>query len=254
MSGTRLRSRKAPATEAGVEPALLIVAHGERGGLRQDRLSHGLVGHLRATERYRDVQACFISKEPTLKSVLAELSPGPAVIYPLFMSDGYFVMQAIPKMLEEDGNRQIEVAAPVGLSPGLPQLVADHATVAAQAAGLSAEDCRLLLVAHGSKNDPASRNAAQCVAAGLSVDQRLAGVELAFLEESPFLDDRIEKVEGPVVLVGLFVGEGLHGGVDLPDAVQRSGRADIVLSPPLARAPGLLDLIRDDLSRIAAPL
>lgn len=253
MSGTRLRSRKAPATEAGVKPALLIVAHGERGGLRQDRLSHGLVGHLRATERYRDVQACFISKEPTLKSVVAGLSPGPAVIYPLFMSDGYFVMQAIPKMLEEDGNRQIEVAAPVGLSPGLPQLVADHADGAARAAGLSAEDNRLLLVAHGSKKDPASRNAAQCVAAGLSVDERFAGVELAFLEESPFLDDKIETVGGPAVVVGLFTGEGLHGGVDLPQAVEKSGRADIVLSPPLARSPALMELICEELSRMMAP-
>jgi len=254
MSGTRLRSRKAPATEAGVKPALLIVAHGERGGLRQDRLSHCLVGCLRSTGRYRDVQACFISKEPTLKSVVTDLSPGPAMIYPLFMSDGYFVMQAIPKMLEEDDGRHVEVAAPVGLSPGLPPLVADHADAAVQAAGRRVEDHRLLLVAHGSKSDPASRNAAQCVAAELAMANRFAGIELAFLEESPLLDDRIGQVEGPAVLVGLFAGEGLHGGVDLPDAVQRSGRTDIVLSPPLARAPGLMDLIRDDLTRIAAPL
>lgn len=176
------------------------------------------------------------------------------MIYPLFMSDGYFVMQAIPKMLEEDDGRHVEVAAPVGLSPGLPPLVADHADAAVQAAGRRVEDHRLLLVAHGSKSDPASRNAAQCVAAELAMANRFAGIELAFLEESPLLDDRIGQVEGPAVLVGLFAGEGLHGGVDLPDAVQRSGRTDIVLSPPLARAPGLMDLIRDDLTRIAAPL
>ena len=254
MSGTKLRSRKAPATEAETAPALLIVSHGERGGLRQDRLSRELVARLRETGRYRAVEACFISKEPTLKTVMADLSPGPAVVYPVFMSDGYFVMQAIPKMLEgEEGRRPIEVATPVGLSPGLPELVARHAEAAAQAVGFFAPDIRLLLVAHGSKSDPASRNAAQCVASALATEHEFAGVELAFLEESPFLDDQIKVVEGPVVVAGLFAGEGLHGGVDLPEAVDRAGRNDVVLAPPLARSPALTKLIHDDLSRLTLP-
>lgn len=254
MSGTRLRSRKAPATEAETAPALLIVSHGERGGLRQDRLSQNLVARLRDTGSYRDVEACFVSKEPTLKTIMADLSPGPAVVYPVFMSDGYFVMQAIPKMLEgETDRRQIEVATPVGLSPGLAELVAQHGEAAAQAVGFFAQDIKLLLVAHGSKSDPASRNAAQCVASALAMEQRFAGIELAFLEESPFLDDHIKVVEGPVVVVGLFAGEGLHGGVDLPEAVERAGRNDVVLSPPLARSPALMNLICDDLSRLTLP-
>ena len=199
------------------------------------------------------MQACFISKEPTLQSVLADLSPGPVLIYPLFMSDGYFVMQAIPQTLEaEAGTRQIDVAAPVGLSPGLPRLVAQHGEAAAQAAGFFAQDIQLLLVAHGSKSDPASRNAAQCVASALAMEERFAGIELAFLEESPFLDDQIRAVEGPVVVVGLLAGEGLHGGVDLPEAVARSGRKDVVLSSPLARSPALTRLIAEDLDRMTA--
>jgi len=208
---------------------------------------------MRDTHVYSDVQACFISKEPTLKSVLADLSPGPVQIYPLFMSDGYFVMQAIPQVLEADpGKRSVEIAAPVGLSPGLPRLVARHGEAAAQATGFFASDVRLMLVAHGSKSDPASRKAAQCVASALAMEKRFAGVELAFLEESPFLDDQIRTVEGPVVVVGLFAGEGLHGGVDLPEAVQRAGRKDVILSSPLARSPALMRLITEDLDRKTA--
>jgi len=222
--------------------------------LRQDSLSHSLVARMRETHAYRDVQACFISKEPTLKSVLADLSPGPVLIYPLFMSDGYFVMRAIPQTLQaEAGTRQTEVAAPVGLSPGFPKLVARHGEAAAQAVGFFAQDTQLLLVAHGSKSDPASRNAAQCVASALATEGMFAGIDLAFLEESPFLDDQIRVVKGPVVVVGLFAGEGLHGGVDLPEAVERAGRKDVILSSPLARSPALIKLIAEDLDRMTAP-
>ena len=84
------------------------------------------------------------------------------------------------------------------------------------------------------------------------MEERFAGIELAFLEESPFLDDQIRAVEGPIVVVGLFAGEGLHGGVDLPEAVARSGRKDVVLSSPLARSPALMRLIAEDLDRMTA--
>ena len=242
------------ATEAGVKPALLIVAHGERGGLRRDGLSHSLVDRMLETHVYRDVQACFISKEPTLKTVLADLSPGPVLIYPLFMSDGYFVMQAIPQMLEAEIRHASNGSRGTGRpQSGLPKLVAQHGEAAAQAVGFFARDVQLLLVAHGSKSDPASRNAAQCVASALAMEGRFAGIELAFLEESPFLDDQIGAVAGPVVVVGLFAGEGLHGGVDLPEAVDRAGRKDVILSSPLARSPALMRLIADDLDRMTAP-
>ena len=266
MSGTRLLSRKAPATEASDRPelsladtsptlpALLIVAHGERGGAGDDRLVHDVAEKMRNSERYRNVQPCFLSKEPSLKSAFAGLSPGPVTIYPLFMSDGYFVKRAIPRSLAEaDAGHDpetypVEISTPFGLSPHLPNLVTDLAMNTAHRAGRAARNCRLLLVAHGSKHDGASRSATHKLATNLAETNSFAGVEQCFLEEVPFLEDRITTIKGPAIAVGLFVGQGMHGAVDLPGAVENSGRSDILLASPLGHSPNLIEIINDDLT------
>lgn len=109
--------------------------------------------------------------------------------------------------------------------------------------------CHVLLVAHGSKHDSASRHATLRLAGLLEKTGLFAGVDQCFLEEVPFVDDRVAELEGPAIVVGLFAGEGMHGAVDLPGAVRNSGRTDIVLAAPLARVPDLPDLVRGDLDR-----
>lgn len=263
MSGTRLRSPGEQATETGpvalgplhLVPALLLVAHGERGGAGTDRLVHDLVDRIRQTGRFRSVHACFVSKSPTLTDTLIGLPAGPVLVYPLFMSDGYFVRRAIPRSIaaasSEDcaGDRRVEIAPPFGLSPSLPDLIARLALETASGFGQSPRHCHVLLVAHGSKHDSASRDATLHLAGLLDRTGTFARVDQCFLEEVPFVDDRIADLQGPAIVVGLFAGEGMHGAVDLPGAVRNSGRNDIFLAAPLARVPDLHDLIRDDLNR-----
>ncbi len=253
MSGTKLLFPKAPAINTGIKPALLIVTHGERGGLGDDRLTTVLVEKLQHLRQYRSVKTCFISKAPSLSNVFNELSPGPVIIYPLFMSDGYFVRQVIPRSIGINGSMagnqlsQVEVLAPFGLNPQLPQLIADLARSTAKKSNLAPQDCHMLLVAHGSKHDRASRNATLALAVELAKTNVFAGINPCFLDENPFLPDQLQNVKGPAIAVGLFVGEGMHGAVDLPEAIKKSGRADIMLSSPLARCPGLTDMICNDL-------
>lgn len=249
MSGTKSPSPKGPATEAGARPAVLVVAHGERGGAGIDWLAHEVSERARRSGRFRDAKTCFISKEPSLDCALAELSPGPAVIYPMFMSDGYFVLRRIPESIERSGGaRRIDVSTPLGLHPKLAEVITQLAGVTARSNSVAPERCRLMLVAHGSKHDPASRNATEKLAAEISVNNAFAGVEVAFLEEDPFLEDRIATIAGPAIAFGLFASEGMHGAADLPNAVDACGRHDVYLAPPLSRSSLLLDLVCHDLS------
>jgi len=263
MSGTRLLSPGEPATDgrpaglgaASSLPALLIVAHGERGGAGADHLVHALVDRVRPTGRFRSVQACFVSKAPRLTDTLVGLSTGPVVVYPLFMSDGYFVRHAIPEAISAAstdgcaGYRRVELMPPFGLSPGLPGLIARLARETASCCGLSSAHSHVLLVAHGSKHDSASRLATLRLADLLDKAGLFAGVDQCFLEEVPFVDERIATVQGPAIVVGLFAGEGMHGAVDLPGAIEKSRRTDIVLATPLTRVPDLPDLVQGDLNR-----
>ena len=229
----------------------MIVAHGERGGRGDDRIVHELTGRLPTSQIYSSVQCCFISKEPSLKRVLEGTAAGPVTIYPLFMSDGYFVSSAIPRAIAAAGqsNRKVTVLAPLGLDSGLPGLVAELAQTAASGAARCGRDCSLLLAAHGSRHDDASRRATERVAADISEMKLFADVTTGFLEEEPFLEDRIATVAGPVIAVGLFAGQGMHGKDDLSRAIAKSGRMDVTLAAPLAQWPDLGKLICRKLTR-----
>ena len=243
MSGTRSPSRAAPAIEPQARPVLLIVSHGERGGSGDDRFAYDLVERLRGTAGFAQVQACFLSKEPSLKTVSSALPPGPLIIYPLFMADGYFVNTAIPRQLACENALEVAVLTPLGLHPELPALVARLAMEAAAANRADPQSHELLLVAHGSRHEPASRLATEDVAGKLRRMGLFAGVSVSFLEEQPFVADQLADISRPVIIAGLFAGQGMHGAGDVPEAVRVSGRGDVILTPALVTCPELADLV-----------
>ena len=254
MSGTRSHSSRAPATELRPGRSLLIVAHGECGGIRDDRLVYRVADRVRGWPEFGSVNACFIRGVPSIRDIAQNLPTGPIIVYPLFMSDGYYVKRAIPDSLESgtgqdaSDRRKISIMRPIGLSPKLPELVSVMAADAARGAGIPCPEASLLLAAHGSSKSPESRNATMAVASAIRNSGRFAGVEVGFLEEEPFLKDQLASIPGPLITVGLFIGEGMHGGEDLPQAVGDCGRDDIVLATPLSREPALLDLICDEMA------
>lgn len=236
-------------------PGLLIVAHGERGGSTENRLAYALAERMRSTGRYGGVEVGFIRARPRLEAAAARLSAPRLTVYPLFMSDGYYVRRAIPERLgvsaegRDARGRAVRILAPLGTDPGLPALIAGLARKAAERAGRACAATHLLLVAHGSSKSGESALAARAVAGKVERIADFATVDVAFLEEAPFLDEALSRLPGPAVLAGLFAGDGLHAGEDLPAAVAKIGREDIALCAPIAAEPALLALISTALAR-----
>ncbi len=119
----------------------------------------------------------------------------------------------------------------------------------------------VFLVCHGSRDPEYQQAAADLLA---RVRQRLAPqpVELAQLEGQPLtlaeqihrqLAAWLDRVDGPVVLLSLFMGGGSHVEEDLPAALEqvqaRWPRLKLLLTPPIGQHPALLDLVA---ARVAA--
>jgi sirohydrochlorin ferrochelatase len=130
------------------------------------------------------------------------------------MSQGWFVREKLPRVLEQHRFRDIERLPAFGLDPRLPDLIAERI------AGLTlGPGERVVLVAHGSgSGEPASRLTTLALASDLA--RRLPGLVLepAFIEEAPAFDSAIVELM-PAAVIGLFASAGTHAVEDVAAAV-----------------------------------
>lgn len=224
----------------------VLVGHGERGGQGDNAV---LLAHADAISRAQPelaLTAGVLSGEPTFEAALRrarDVVAGPVLVYPFFMSAGYFVATAIPKRIADAGlTDACRVLAPLGMETSLAGLIFEEACAAAARRGLDPFDVLLLLAGHGSTGSRASREATERVAGALRDRRAFAAVETAFLEEPPFLADQLSASRRPTVVVGYFSGEGLHAAEDVPRAIAASG-ADAIYTGPIGAKPGIAEII-----------
>ncbi|MDO9383985.1 MAG: CbiX/SirB N-terminal domain-containing protein [Hyphomicrobiaceae bacterium] len=231
---------------ASAEMAVVLAAHGDRGaGLTNSALlSHRQV--LDDTKCFANVGAGVLKGEPALEDALAAAEASSAsriAIYPFFMADGFFVRTRLAERVAGANlTKRWEIFPPLGVDPGLPALMLDHAEAAAKGAGFAAATSTLLLAGHGSQLGPASADATRATAAAIKEANVFADVVSAFLEEPPSIEDALRVARGPVVVSGFFSGEGLHAGDDVPDAIAKSG-ATAIYAGPIGRDRSISDLI-----------
>lgn len=225
--------------------ALLIAAHGER---RSDATNDGVKRIAQAVSARRlvaEVGVGFINGTPGIGEAFAALTAPRVMVYPLFASSGYFTRDRLVQLLDEANaeGRDVEVLPPLGLDPGLPDLVLDRATTVARASGFVPEASTVILLAHGSRRNTASREATEQVARAIEGRAGFRGVGIALLEERPFMDEAMALVQGPAVVVGMFSGEGMHGARDAPRLIAELNRNDVVYAGVIGNFAGIADIV-----------
>jgi sirohydrochlorin cobaltochelatase len=237
---------------AGRRPfGLLLAAHGERRADADNACVVRLARSLADKGVAAEIGFGFIKGSPTVDEAIAALLSRDVVVYPLFLSDGYFTRVALPRLVEEamrrDKGRAIRILPPLGLEPALADLIADE-TVAAARANVPAETS-IVLLAHGSEKDQASRVATERLADRVRQRQGFYDTRIAFLEEAPSLADAIEGMNGPIIVVGLFAGEGMHGADDARRLVAELKRDDVMLIGPAGTFAGIEAVIASAVTR-----
>ncbi|MGE0288309.1 MAG: sirohydrochlorin chelatase [Bradyrhizobium sp.] len=231
--------------DAGATTALLIAAHGERQPGATNEGVARIVRAVRAGDVVSEVAVGFINGVPTVADGLAGLAARRVIVYPLFAANGYFTRDRLVQLIDEATGeaREIEMLAPLGLDPGLPELVAEMIERVARENGFAPADSSAVLLAHGSRRNPASREATELMARKVGERAICRDVAVAFLEEPPDLEEAMRSIEGPAIVVGMFSGDGLHGARDAPHLIAKLGRSDVVYAGVIGNAPGIADLI-----------
>jgi sirohydrochlorin ferrochelatase len=227
--------------DAGATTALLIAAHGER---RPGASNEGVMRIARAIRERRivsEVAVGFINGSPTIGDALGGFASRKVIVYPLFASNGYFTRDRLVQLIDEaSGNaREIEILPPLGHDFGLPALVVDHIRRVALESGVTPMCWTAVLLGHGSRRNPASRKATERIAREIAKYGVCRDVAVAFLEERPHLDETVQSIDGPAIVVGLFSGDGLHGARDAPRLIAQLGRGDVFYSGVIGSTPGI---------------
>ncbi|WP_294229377.1 cobalamin biosynthesis protein CbiX [uncultured Shimia sp.] len=217
----------------------LIVAHGQPSA--QDAAEGALASFLAEIEPHApscSLGAATLAAPGKLEHQLERLRPG-GLIYPLFMSEGWFVKSNLAKRL---GAAPVQVMTPFGMDDALISLTAK----ALQAtAGFGKGP--LLLVAHGSAS---GRKAPAQVPLdfGKRLSDALEGypVHVGFIEQEPLISDVARMVPDAGLCLPFFAMEGDHVQSDVRDALKGAGFVGEIL-PAISRLPGMSQRIAESI-------
>lgn len=247
-------------------PTLIIVGHGSSTSQSAEDAIEEHAHTLRLSPRFGQVFTYFLAGEKPLP----DLPSGEIFILPFFMSDGYFVKTKVPALFglknftKKTKDTALYQCDALGVDPQLSEYLLQMATQSASTHSLPPETTSVILIAHGSKNNPASADAAMLQRDRLEKIAKFLSVTIAFLEQEPSIGAALKVASmsaDAVICVGLFAADGPHATLDVPEEIttwQQGASAAHKSVPPVyyegvvGTQAEIVKLIQESVSRCAA--
>ena len=99
--------------------ALLIVAHGSHLNPKSSAPAQDHADAIRVSGAVDEVREAYWKEEPSLRNALRTVSADEVYVVPLFVSEGYFTEEVLPRELRLDFDAAL---------PGLPSVILDDLT------------------------------------------------------------------------------------------------------------------------------
>jgi sirohydrochlorin cobaltochelatase len=209
--------------------ALVVLGHGTT--LNENSAAPVLqhVAELRRRRLFAEVREAFWKQEPQIKQVLAELSALRIYIVPLFISEGYFAGQVVPRELGfseghwrlQRGNAEIIYCAPIGTHESMTKVILSRAAEVVKKFPFPRapknSETTLFIAGHGTEKNENSRKPIEWQVELIRAQKIYADVHAIFLEEAPRISDCYALAQTRnLVVVPFFISDGLHTQEDIP--------------------------------------
>jgi sirohydrochlorin ferrochelatase len=207
----------------------LIVAHGQPSDPRPAGAAlEALAARVEGLLPGWSVGAATLAEEDAVARAVVGRPGG--VVFPMFMTGGWFTKVQIPKRLAEAGAKGWTVLEPFGCD----SLVHDLCVTLVREAGAT----QVILAAHGSFKSSAPSDIAFHVAGRIGAETG-ADVAAGFIDQEP----QVSSLTGRGgACLPFFAAEGGHVSDDIPAALAEAGFTGRIL-PPVgldARVPGII--------------
>jgi sirohydrochlorin ferrochelatase len=215
----------------------IIVSHGQPSQpSRAEKTLSELAIRIAAHLPDWNIASATMAAKGSLESQLDRLPN--AVLFPLFMADGWFTGTALPARLI--GQRII--LPPLGLDPALPELADFILRAEINNRGWEISETEIVIAGHGGQNSTNPAKATQSFATALTSLLPVKKIEIGFVEEAPFLNDMARGSGSKSLCLPFFAAKGLHVRQDIPELFEQAGYTGELLDP-IGLAPQIPNLI-----------
>jgi sirohydrochlorin cobaltochelatase len=210
------------------DAVLVVLGHGTTQNADSAAPVHQHAAELRRRKIFAAVREAFWKQDPQINSVLAEIRAPRVFIVPLFISEGYFGGEVIPRELgfvkHSTLNIQhstIHYCPPVGSHDSMTHVLLARAEEIVKSFPFPRApkpgDITLFIAGHGTEKNENSRKVIERQVELLRAMNLYAGVRAIFLEESPRIADCYQlAMTKNLVVVPFFISDGLHTQEDIP--------------------------------------
>ncbi|MUV87905.1 hypothetical protein GJ631_15430 [Natronomonas sp. CBA1123] len=220
--------------------ALVIVAHGSHLNPDASTPTYEHADTVRAAGVFDEVRTAFWKEEPSFREVLRTIESEEVYVVPLFISEGYFTEQVIPRELrlddwdvaewDSDGTsathttlaagdveKTVHYCGPVGTHDAMSDVIVRRAETVTDDPDVG-PGFGLAVVGHGTERNENSAKAIEYHAERIGEMGRFDEVKALFMDEDPEIDDVTDFFESDdIVVVPLFVADGYHTQEDIPE-------------------------------------
>jgi sirohydrochlorin cobaltochelatase len=216
------------------DAALVLVGHGSTLNAESAAPAYQHADELRRRNLFAQVTECFWKLEPSIGGVLRAVFAPRVFIVPLFISDGYFTEEVIPRELglcargekvfdriQRRGAQTLHYCGPVGTHDSMTGVLLSRAREIVQQHPFprapKTEETTLFIAGHGTGNNENSRKAIERQVDLIRRQNQYAAVHSLFMEEDPRIGDCYPLAQTKnIVIVPFFISDGLHSYEDIP--------------------------------------
>lgn len=219
--------------ESFSDAALVLVGHGSTKNADSAAPVFQHATELRRRKVFAEVREAFWKQEPKVVDVVPAISARRIFIVPLFISEGYFSEEVIPRALgfqlsadpksrfRQRGSSVEIYCRPVGTHDCMTAvLLARAREVIARFPFPRApkpKDVTLFIAGHGTEQNENSRKSIEHQVELIRSQNEYAGVHAIFMEESPRIGECFELANTKnLVIVPFFISDGMHTQEDIP--------------------------------------
>lgn len=216
------------------DAALVLVGHGSTLNAESSGPAYQHADELRRRNVFAQVVECFWKIEPSICAVMRGVFAARVFVVPLFISEGYFTEEVIPRELgmrdkeqrdfarvQQRGAQTLRYCGPVGTHDSMTTVLLARAREVVEKhpfprAPRPAETT-LFIAGHGTGNNENSRKAIERQVELIRARNLYADVLPVFMEEEPRIGDCHKLAQTrEIVMVPFFISDGLHSYEDIP--------------------------------------